>query len=71
MQSYHPCCNTSFVLRALHTTSKLWYVTKWGSFMTAAECETYLERWLSEYVTGTGGLDWEMQARYPFARCQC
>ncbi len=38
---------------------------KVGSFMSAAECETYLERWLSEYVTGTGGLDWEMQARYP------
>ncbi|PCJ44962.1 MAG: type VI secretion system contractile sheath large subunit [Moraxellaceae bacterium] len=38
---------------------------KVGSFMSAQDCETYLERWLAEYVTGNGGLDWEMQARYP------
>lgn len=38
---------------------------KVGSFMSAEECERYLERWLAEYVTGTGGQDWPMQARYP------
>jgi type VI secretion system protein ImpD len=38
---------------------------KVGSFFSAAECETYLQRWLREYVAGSDGLDWEMQARYP------
>lgn len=38
---------------------------KVGSFMSAEECENYLQRWIAEYITGTGGLDWEMQARYP------
>ncbi len=38
---------------------------KVGSFFSASECEDYLQRWLTDYITGTDGLDWEMQARYP------
>ena len=38
---------------------------KVGSFLSAAECERYLQAWLHRYTTGREDLDWEEQARYP------
>ena len=38
---------------------------KVGSFITAADCEEYLRKWLYKYTTGREDLDWEEQARYP------
>ncbi len=38
---------------------------KVGSFITAAECQKFLQDWLFQYTTGRDDLDWESQARYP------
>ena len=38
---------------------------KIGSFITAAECEDFLQKWLHQYTTGREDLEWEEQARYP------
>ena len=38
---------------------------KVGSFFSAQDCESFLQRWLTDYITGTDGLDWDMQAKYP------
>lgn len=38
---------------------------KVGSFITADDCENYLQTWLFKYTTGREDLEWEEQARYP------
>jgi len=38
---------------------------KVGSFVTATECEDFLQQWLHQYTTGREDLEWEEQARYP------
>ena len=38
---------------------------KVGSFLTADECERYLQNWLHRYTTGREDLEWDEQARYP------
>ena len=38
---------------------------KVGQFITAKECERYLQEWLNKYCTGREDLKWEMLARYP------
>ncbi len=38
---------------------------KVGSFLTADECERYLQDWLHKYTTGREDLEWDEQARYP------
>lgn len=38
---------------------------KVGSFVTANDCEIYLQEWLFKYTTGRDDLEWEEQARYP------
>lgn len=38
---------------------------KVGSFITASDCEIFLQKWLNEYTTGRDDLDWETQALYP------
>lgn len=38
---------------------------KIGSFLTAAQCEDFVRKWLLTYTTGRSDLDWEAQARYP------
>ncbi|HED35852.1 MAG TPA: type VI secretion system contractile sheath large subunit [Gammaproteobacteria bacterium] len=38
---------------------------KIGSYITAEECEAYLEDWLAKYTTGHEDLDWNEQARFP------
>lgn len=38
---------------------------KVGSFITADECERYLQDWLHRYTTGREDLEWDEQARYP------
>lgn len=38
---------------------------KVGSFITAGECQDFLQNWLYKYTTGRDDLDWESQARYP------
>ena len=38
---------------------------KIGQFITAKECERYLQKWLDKYCTGREDLKWEMLARYP------
>ena len=38
---------------------------KIGSFITASDCQTFLQQWLNEYTTGRDDLDWETQALYP------
>lgn len=38
---------------------------KVGQFITAKECERFLQRWLDNYSTGRDDLKWEMLARYP------
>lgn len=38
---------------------------KVGSFMTAIECEHFLQDWLHNYTTGREDLEWDEQARYP------
>ena len=38
---------------------------KIGSFMTADECERYLQDWLHRYTTGREDLEWDEQARFP------
>ena len=43
---------------------------KVGSFLSAAECERYLQGWLHQYTTGREDLDWEEQARYPLRESQ-
>lgn len=43
---------------------------KVGSFLSAAECERYLQGWLHRYTTGREDLDWEEQARYPLRESQ-
>ncbi|SFS09718.1 type VI secretion system contractile sheath large subunit [Sphingomonas jatrophae] len=36
-----------------------------GSFQSAGECEMRLQRWLNEYTSGGGDLDYDAKARYP------
>lgn len=38
---------------------------KVGSFITADECERYLQDWLHRYTTGREDLEWDEQARFP------
>src|SRR5690606_16709354 len=38
---------------------------KVGSFISADECQNYLQKWLFKYTTGRHDLEWEEQARYP------
>lgn len=38
---------------------------KVGSFITAQECENFLQEWLFRYTTGQDDMGWEEQARYP------
>nr|WP_283777689.1 type VI secretion system contractile sheath large subunit [Sansalvadorimonas sp. 2012CJ34-2] len=38
---------------------------KVGQFMTAKDCERFLQEWLNEYVTGRDDMKWDMLARYP------
>jgi type VI secretion system protein ImpD len=38
---------------------------KIGSFMSASECQIFLEDWLSQYCIGGENLPWSTQARYP------
>jgi type VI secretion system protein ImpD len=38
---------------------------KIGSFLSAEECQIFLQRWLLKYTTGRHDLEWEQQARYP------
>lgn len=38
---------------------------KTGSFLTADDCERYLQDWLHRYTTGREDLEWDEQARYP------
>lgn len=43
---------------------------KVGSFVTAEECERYLQEWLFKYTTGNEDLEWEEQARFPLKEAQ-
>jgi len=38
---------------------------KIGSFMSRSQCESFLNRWLSNYVVGSDDAGQEMKARYP------
>ena len=38
---------------------------KLGSFLSARECEAYLQKWINHYTTGRDDLEWSEQARYP------
>lgn len=38
---------------------------KVGSFLTAQECENFLQNWLHQYTSGSDSMDWHMQSRYP------
>lgn len=38
---------------------------KVGSFISAQECERYLEKWLIRYTSSREDLEWSEQARYP------
>jgi type VI secretion system protein ImpC len=38
---------------------------KIGSFMSRGDCESYLNRWISNYVVGSDDAGQEMKARYP------
>ena len=38
---------------------------KIGSFLTAAECERYMEDWLNQYCTAGDNLNWSTKARFP------
>ncbi len=38
---------------------------KIGAYLTAAECERYIQHWLDKYSTGRDDLEWDMKARYP------
>ena len=38
---------------------------KVGSFFSALECQSYLQRWLHQYTSANEDLDWQAQARYP------
>ena len=38
---------------------------KIGSFMSRGECETYLNRWINNYVVGSDEAGQEMKAKYP------
>ncbi|WP_281648661.1 type VI secretion system contractile sheath large subunit [Parendozoicomonas sp. Alg238-R29] len=38
---------------------------KVGQFITAKDCERFLQEWLNQYVSGRDDLKWEMLARYP------
>lgn len=38
---------------------------KVGSFFSAQDCETYIHRWLTDYISGNDNLDWDMQSKYP------
>ena len=38
---------------------------KVGSFFSASDCETYIHNWLTDYISGNDGLDWDMQSKYP------
>ncbi len=38
---------------------------KIGSFMSRGECETFLNRWINNYVVGSDEAGQEMKARYP------
>lgn len=38
---------------------------KIGSFLSAEECQVFLQKWLIKYTTGRHDLEWEQQARYP------
>ncbi|MCG8311951.1 MAG: type VI secretion system contractile sheath large subunit [Pseudomonadales bacterium] len=43
---------------------------KVGSFFTANDCETYIYRWLTDYISGNDNLDWDMQSKYPLRDAQ-
>ena len=36
-----------------------------GSFQSASECETRLQRWLNDYTSGGDDMDYDAKARYP------
>jgi type VI secretion system protein ImpD len=38
---------------------------KIGSFLSAAECQTFMEEWLTQYCTAGENLNWSTKARYP------
>ena len=38
---------------------------KIGSFFTAAECQAFIEEWLTHYSTAGENLNWSTKARYP------
>lgn len=38
---------------------------KIGSFLSAHECQSFMEEWLAKYCTGGDNLDWSTKARYP------
>ncbi len=38
---------------------------KVGAFLTAQECENFLQNWLHQYTSGSDSMDWHMQSRYP------
>lgn len=43
---------------------------KVGSFFSAKDCETYIYRWLTDYISGNDNLDWDMQSKYPLRDAQ-
>lgn len=43
---------------------------KIGSFITAKDCERFIQDWLFKYTTGRDDLEWEAQARYPLREAQ-
>jgi type VI secretion system protein ImpD len=38
---------------------------KIGSFLSASDCQSFLEDWLLEYATSGENLDWPTKARFP------
>jgi len=44
---------------------KLMVRDKVGSFASAQDCESQINRWLRNYTTGSENLDWDEQAKYP------
>ncbi len=43
---------------------------KIGSYMTRAECEAFLNRWISGYVIDTNSASFAMKAKYPLAEAR-
>ena len=43
---------------------------KIGSFMSRNECETFLNRWIDQYVTGNDDAGQDLKARYPLREAQ-